>query len=154
MIAYRPAEAADVAWIGPRLRPADVAEVAASSGIPAARGLALSHAASSMAITAEADGEPAAMFGVVPGSALLGEAVIWMLATPAADRQARAWLREAPQWIALLGDGWRVLRNHVDVRNRASVRWLVRMGFRLEPAVPFGVEGRPFYPFWKEVGHV
>lgn len=153
-VTYRPALPDDAMWLAPRLRAADVAEIWAASGQRPDVALARSLDMSAVAVCAEVAGEPAAIFGVVPLSPMAGEAAPWMLATDAADRHARAWLKEAPQWLTLLGDGWSVLRNHVDARNVASIRWLRRMGFEIAPAVAWGWAGAPFHPFKMEVRHV
>lgn len=148
---YVPAEPAHAEWLAPRLRAADRAEVLAALGLPPEVALPISLRASSVAVTAMVGGEPVAIFGVCPANLLAGEGLVWMLGSDAVVRQGRALLREAPQWLALIGDGYRLLRNHVDARNTRAVRWLRRMGFSLAPAVPFGVAGLPFHPFWRAV---
>lgn len=147
MIRYRPGTLDDALALAPRLRPADRAECWAAFGLPVGQTLRRSVEASTVLIAAEADGELAALFGLVPVNALEGEGAPWMLATSEADRHARAWLREAPQWLRLIGDGWSVLRNHVDARNGASIRWLRRMGFHVGEAAPWGWAGLPFRQF-------
>ncbi len=148
---YVPAEPAHAEWLAPRLRATDRAEVQAALGLPPEVALPISLRASSMAVTALVRGEPGAIFGICPANLLAGEGLVWMLGSDEVERQARAMLREAPQWLALIGDGYRLLRNHVDARNTRAVRWLRRMGVAIGQAVPFGVAGLPFHPFWRGV---
>lgn len=154
MITYRPGTLEDVAWIAPRMRAPDVAEVWAASGLTPEVSLRRSVEVSTVTVCAEVDGEPAGLFGLAPISVLAGEAAPWMLATDVADQHARAWLRDARQWLVLIGDGWRVLRNHVDARNTRSQRWLRRMGFEVGEPTAWGYAGLPFREFRMEVGHV
>lgn len=158
MITYRGGTLEDAEWLAPRLRDADRAECWAAQGLPAATTLRRSVEASSVLIAAEVDGELAALFGIAPLGVMAGHGAPWMLATPLADQHARAWLRDAPQWLRLIGDGWSVLRNHVDARNARSVRWLRRMGFKVGQAAPWGWAGLPFHPFEMTIagsaGHV
>lgn len=156
-ITYRPATLADARDLAPRLRAADAEEVWAATGRSARDVLTASVRTSSLCIAAEVDGRCEGLFGVVPISPLSGEAGVWMLASDVADQHARAWLVEAPQWLVLLSDGWLVLRNRVDARNKRSIRWLRRMGFEVGPAEPWGWAGQPFREFRmdvKELAHV
>ncbi len=150
-ISYAIATPQDAAWLGSRLRPADVAEVKAAIGLTPERAVEVSFRASTCAVTALWNGEPAGMFGIVPVSTLDGVGAPWMLGTDRADMLAREWLVEAPQWLKLLGDGYFVLRNWVDARNVRSIVWLRRMGFKIEKAEPWGTAGLPFHRFERRV---
>ena len=157
MIEYRPGTLEDARDLAPRLRAADAEEVWAATGLPARVAMEASVRASTACVAAVVDGRCEGLFGVVPVSPLAGEAAVWMLASDVADQHARAWLVEAPQWLTLLGDGWAVLRNRVDARNKRSIRWLRRMGFEVGPAEPWGWAGQPFREFRmdvKEMAHV
>lgn len=154
MITYRGGTMADAEWLAPRLRAADRAECWAAQGLAAEVTLRRSVEASSVLIAAEVDGELAALFGIAPVGVMAGHGAPWMLATPLADQHGRAWLRDAPQWLTLIGDGWSVLRNCVDARNLRSIRWLRRMGFEVGKAAPWGWAGLPFHPFEMRLGGV
>jgi hypothetical protein len=150
-LTYVCALAEHASHIAPRLRGADVQEVAAYAGVAPLRALCLSMRASSLAVTAVWDGEPVGMFGVVPVSTVDGIGAPWMLGTPRVDRLAREWLIEAPQWLTMLGDGYFVLRNWVDARNVRSIAWLRRMGFSVAKPEPYGAAGLPFRRFERNV---
>ena len=139
------------AYIAARLRAADREEVRASHGIPPELALQVSLRASTTAVCGLVDGEPAGIFGVVNVDTLQGVGAPWMLGTDKVDSLAREWLREAPQWLALLSDGYLLLRNWVDARNVKSIRWLRRLGFDVRPAEPRGVFGLAFHPFERRV---
>ena len=151
MICYRPAELSDVAWLAPRLRAADAAEALAASGLAPEAALRASLRCSARAITAEVQGQPAAIFGVAPAAIMSGEGRVWMLGTDAVQRHARALLVDAPLWLDELAQGFRRLGNVVDARHGHSIRWLRRLGFQFGHAAPAGPFGLPFLPFWKEV---
>ena len=66
----------------------------------------------------------------------------------------RAFLRQSRIFVGLMLQTWSELANHVDARNRQSVRWLSRLGFTIGPAEPYGARGLPFHPFSMRRGHV
>lgn len=138
-----------IEYIAENLRTADREEGFATFGHRRhLDGIRLSLAASDdvvMGVTAY--GEPAALIGVSTVSALYNIGCPWMLATDAAYRYSRAFIECGRAYTrAMLGE-YEALENHVDARNTKSVAWLQRMGYRIEPAEPFGVFGMPFHPF-------
>lgn len=148
-LVVRPALFEDVAVLAPRLRAADVAEVAASSGRTPAEALRVGLQMG-RAWTVFLGGEPVAMYGFAVVSLAGGTASPWLLGTEAVSehpwvfgRQARrvvdAWLQIFPR-----------MQNFVDARHTAAVRWLEWLGFTLEPARPHGVLGLPFHRFTME----
>lgn len=143
----RPATVADAAAIAPRLRQADVDECDALVGPGRVLEMARATvAASPLALAWEHDGEVIALFGVA-GTLLDTTGTPWMIGTPLLDRQGRALIHLAPSYIRQMLELFPNLINVVDVRNTRSIRWLKRMGFDFQPAVPVGPAGAPFYPF-------
>jgi hypothetical protein len=158
-IRIRFAEARDVARLAAVLRAGDRAEIAAASGLDPREALAHALRLSSHAWFAEtAEGTPLALWGVgeIAGAAHnLAERADsavgcpWLLASAAFDELPPR--RVARLSRRLLGDllaHYPRLENHVDARHRTAVRWLAWLGFVLEPASPWGFEGRPFHRFW------
>lgn len=139
-------------------RPADVAELSASSGATPLEAMLRGMDRTAEPLTAIYDGEPACMFGVTPFSALGGMGAVWMigsqvLARPGAQRDL---LRLSAPVVAYMQDQYpRLLYNFVDQRNRQAIRWLRWLGFTFGDPMPYGIEGRPFLPFSRSgVTHV
>lgn len=142
-----PAAMDHVAPIAARMRPADVAEVLASSGKSPHGGLMFSLTGSAQAWTAIIDGQPEVMFGVADLNVLTGLGAPWLLGTDAVERNYRQFLRRSLRWREQLSERYDVLRNFVDDRNEVSKRWLAWMGFTLFDPIPVGVNGEMFRMF-------
>lgn len=142
-----PAAMDHVAPIAERMRPADVAEVLASSGKSPYEALMFSLTGSAQAWTAALDGQPEVMFGVADLNILTGLGAPWLLGTDAVERNYRQFLRRSLSWREQLSERYSVLRNFVDDRNEVSKRWLSWMGFTLFDPIPVGVNGEMFRMF-------
>ena len=129
------------------LRDADAAEVFASHGLDARTACRLSVVQSIEAWAGLADGEPVCLFGVAPVSLVDGEFSPWMLGAKALDRHAGAFLRRNRAMVRRWRRTYPVLFNQVDARNRASIRWLRWLGFKIGPQHPAGILGLPFHTF-------
>ena len=77
------------------------------------------------------DGKPAAVFGVV-SSSLIGLAKIWLITTPAVEREPVAFLRNSKAFTRALFEEHGMLIGTVDKDFPKSRRWLEWLGF-----VPF-----------------
>lgn len=140
-----PASAAHVRTIARRMRQADRDEVFAASGRSPVSALTFSLRKSSHAWTAIIDGVPEVMFGVGDLNVLAGVGAPWLLGTDAVERHYVAFLRRSVGFRDQLLRRYAVLKNYVDVRNRASIRWLRWLGFTLSDPVEFrGHEFRLF----------
>lgn len=132
-----PARPIHIRHIARHMRRADVEEVKAARGLSPAKALALSLRKSARAWTIIADGRPIAMFGVGDVNILAGVGSPWMLGTPEIERHVMIFLRNCPYWVGQLLEGYTVLRNCVDDRNRLSIRWLKWLGFKVGEPVAF-----------------
>lgn len=136
-------------FIAANMRPADAEEVYATSGQRDL--LAALHrcvaASSSAAMVISAYGVPMAVGGVSTLSVIYNTGSPWLLATPEMDRHARALIRYGRAYTASMLGQYERLENHVDVRNRKSVAWLQRLGYRMEAPAPYGAFGLPFHKF-------
>ena len=148
-LTVRQADEADAADLAPRLRAADLAEIAAASGRPPLEALLDGVAWSADPHAVVEAGSPIALFGVVDQGDGVGSP--WLLGS---DRVAANWFTFA----RLSRDGfervrapWSRLTNAVDDRNALHKRWLSWLGFefvRLEPR--YGVAELPFWIFeWR-----
>lgn len=144
---FRPATVADAVAIVPHLRQADIDECDALVGEGQVLEMATATVASSIIAYAwEHDGRLIGLFGCA-GNLLDDAGTPWMIGTDAIEKQGRALIRIAPRYIQQMKSLFPQLANVVDVRNRRSINWLKRMGFRFHPATPLGPQGLPFYPF-------
>jgi hypothetical protein len=147
LIEIVPAAMDHVAPIAARMRPADVAEVLASSNRLPHEALMFSLSRSSICWTALVDHRPEVMFGVADLNVLTGLGAPWLLGTDAVERNYRLFLRQSLSWREQLSQRYAVLRNFVDDRNEVSKRWLAWMGFTLFDPIPVGVNGEMFRMF-------
>jgi hypothetical protein len=130
MIEVVPATVEHARAMAPNLRAADLAEVVALTNMPVAEVLIESVAMSNHAFTVLEDGEPIAMAGVGPWESVLsGIGHAWMLGTDGVTRNKKRLLRESRARMPELMEGYGSIRNVVDGRYEASLRWLRWLGF-------------------------
>ena len=124
--------------IAAHMRQADRDEVAASHGITplAAMEMSLRRSRRAWTIMSPA-GVPVGMFGVGDTNILAGVGSPWLLGTDELPRHAIIFLRQCPYWVGQLLEGYTVLRNCVDDRNKLSIRWLKWLGFDVGKPVAF-----------------
>lgn len=132
----------DVHWLQGRLRDADMAELMAQSADPTAalvHGFFRSHPKCQTVVV---DGEPAAMFGVVPG---LDPEVgaIWLLGSSKLLKSQLWFLRNCKRELNKIISGYELVHNVVHEDNEVHIRWLRWMGFSFLRHVP------PFHEFAK-----
>ena len=148
---------ADIGFVVDNLRPADRAEIAASTGAlnPA---LVVSEAVrlSVPSITLLAPtGEPVGLAGVVPADAGNSLGIIWMVGTVGIETYRRPFLRHSRVLSEWLNSKYDVLANVVDARNTVHIRWLEWCGFTfINRHEQYGVEQRPFLEFVRIPNHV
>lgn len=148
-VEIRTASPADIEALAPNLRPDDVAEIRAASGLAPDVALRRSFALSTHVWAARHDADGVvALWGVGPLSLSAGRGCPWLLASPVFDRFGRQIVGLSRPLLARMQAAYPRLENHVDARNRRAVRWLGWLGFVVEPPAPWGVEGLPFHRFW------
>jgi RimJ/RimL family protein N-acetyltransferase len=97
-------------------------------------------------LDADEDDRPLAMAGVFSRSIIGGVGVAWLLPTPDAYRNRRAFWLSSKAVVAYLRHEYYRIEGHVDVRFEASQRWLRRLGFTIM-GEPYDFEGRRYTPF-------
>lgn len=136
------------------LRQADRDEVLASAG-DVERTVLESPKHSNWTLTFLVNGEIACVMGLAPLDGLLGtRGVPWLLGTDVLDRHPGALMKTCPRYIAGMLGSYPHLLNFVDARNTRSIRWLKRLGFKIYPAVPYGVSQLPFHLFEMKASYV
>lgn len=148
-----PASRSDADSLGDRLRAADVEEIRAASGLAPAEALRRSYELSSHVwavreFSSLPIAPPIALWGVGPLSLVEGRGCPWLLATDAFEGLGPDIARLSRPLMAAMRDLYPHLENRVDARHTRAVRWLSWLGFTIDPAKAWGVEGRPFHRFW------
>jgi len=137
--------------MAPKLRAADVEEIAALTEVPPLPTLMESMRGSLRSYTVLVDGDPTIMFGVAvhPDDAECG--VPWLLATDGLRRIRREVLRFGPPVADKAFEGFKRLCNITSGSNTVAHRWLAGLGFELGPLMPgAGRNGEDLLFFSKE----
>jgi hypothetical protein len=134
------------------MRQADVAELNALAITDFVERIKLSVKISTICRTATVNGELACIFGVTPLNLTTG--IPWMLGTDIVTKHQRVLMRLCRPYIQDMLLAYSHLLNYVHAENQAAKRWLKRMGFVLQPAVPYGELGSPFHRFDMRANHV
>lgn len=150
-ILVRSVEPGDAEDLAPRLRQADLDEIAAAGAPDPLKALRESAALSTSSWTVEIDDEVAVMMGVCPISMLNGIGSPWLLGSDAVTRHAGAFIKQTLVYIPLMLEAYPHLFNVVDVRNTKAIRWLKRAGFTLGDPITHGPHNMQFHPFEMKV---
>lgn len=138
----------DIVELASCLRRADLAEVVALGRVPAAALADGIRTAREAWTIRDAEGRIICMAGVSPYSLIGNTGVPWLLGTELVDRHKRAFMvetrRVVTRWLTMFD----VLRNVVDARYVAALRWLDWLGFEFGP--PFVLAHGVFRRVWKE----
>ena len=137
----------DVHHVASHVRDGDRREVWAAANVSPHHSLARSVSVSDYARVVKFHGEPCAIFGLAchprAGSP-------WLLGTSLALTIPFQFLRIGRPAVAHMLSLRPYLINFVHTDNHASKRWLSRLGFVIEPAARYGVEGERFHRFTME----
>lgn len=147
------ASRSDADSLGVRLRAVDVEEIRAASGLAPLEALRRSYDLSTHVWAVRARGEeaaapPIALWGIGPLSLVEGRGCPWLLASDAFETLGLDVARLSRPLVAEMRNLYPRLENRVDARHLKAVRWLSWLGFAIDPARAWGVEGRPFHRFW------
>ena len=136
-----------VVFVASNMREGDVNELLAVGTTPL-RSLIHGFKKSDRCMTLMVDGIPAAIFGITPMGMLSGKGSPWLLGTEDIFKVSRKFLKGSKGIVQEWADRYKLLLNYVDVRNKQSIRWLEWLGFSIVAAVPIGVNGEMFHPFY------
>lgn len=130
------------------MRPADRAELEAVRGWSAEEELLYGVANAEKCRACVVDGRVLAIFGDTRHDQYIG--LPWMVSTHWIEKYPRQFLSECRGVIEDMRSRHRYLLNFADVRNELAVKWLKSLGFDFHAAIPYGINGEPFYPFEME----
>lgn len=144
------ASRSDADSLGTRLRATDVEEIRAASGLAPLEALRRSYDLSThvWAVRAQPISPPIALWGVGPLSLIEGKGCPWLLASDTFETLGLDIARQSRPLLARMRNLYPRLENRVDARHTKAVRWLSWLGFAIDPAMAWGVEGQPFHRFW------
>jgi len=148
-VAYYPAGPEHVDAVLAELRPQDHEELLASGGPDIRgtllRGLTMSDEAM---VAIDVYGRTLCVFGICPVNLMSDEAAPWLIGTVHLEQHTATLARVGRMYVRRWAAVYRRLSNHVDARNKWSIVWLKRIGFKMDKAQPFGVAQMPFHRFW------
>lgn len=133
--------------LAPEVRQADADEVWAAEHKTPEQALLHGVADSSDPRAGLVNGRVVCVFGVGQLTLASDWGIPWMLASAEVEQHARAFLRMNIAYVREIRSQYRMLLNYVDARNIMAVRWLRWLGFRVKPAVPYGIDELPFHLF-------
>ena len=139
----------DIKYISDNLRENDIKEIWASDNILPLDALAEGFN-ESIACWTISNGNPIAMFGIVPETVLGNKACVWLLATDGISDIRRRFARRSREFIKTLHEWYPYLYNYVDDRNKDSIAWLKFCGAKINEPEEYGVERMPFRYFYFE----
>lgn len=141
-------------FIAARMRRADVVEVMAAGRRSPREAVLKSVELSDRCSVALINGEPCAVFGLVIANVVTGWGVPWLLGTDLIDRHKKLFVEHTRTGVREMLEICPILINYVHAENLKSIRWLKTMGFTVEAAEPFGVDGELFHKFHLESENV
>jgi len=147
VVEYRPAVPDDAVRLIADIRPADRLELEATAARPLVDTVLESLALSDEPLAAESDGRLLCLLGIAPFQLLSDIGVPWLIGTNALRAKRKTLLAEGRRFVSFVSPQYPRLANMVDARNTESVGWLRRLGFAIDPPVPFGPYGLPFHRF-------
>jgi len=136
--------------MAPRMRQVDVDEAWAAAHYKPLKALMVSCLVSRDPMAFLADGKTMWMFGVGQRSPFSSIGRPWMLAADGLEGHSRVFLRMSVNYVKEIVTWYDRLENHVDARNKNTVKWLKWLGYVVEEPEPFGAEGLPFHFFHME----
>lgn len=148
IIRIRQSHPIDVYHISNNMRKSDRDEIWASNKITGLQALDFGMKYSSICFSAERNGNPMAMFGVVPFPEHGEIASVWMLGTDDLDKSWLTLGKKSKKIVNYFLRFYPVLFNYVDVRNEKTIAWLEWLGAEFDAPKPHGALGLNFRYFY------
>ena len=139
---YRPATVGDAVRVANDLRPEDLQELEGLGHDRLAIPFSVLASDAPVAFYAK-DGTLAGVAGIVPDPDP-GVGIIWMLCTPAVQKEPINFVKQAKHWLAEEASNYRLLWNLADARNHLHHKLLKMLGFKAIRSVPSGPHGLPY----------
>jgi hypothetical protein len=148
----RPANMEDMVALAPYLRKEDRQEIQAAVGLEPLEALTIALEVSEKTMVALWDGVPFCAFGVRQVPTTPGAGAVWLLGTGKIKALSRTFLRNSRGYFDDLCEGYTIVGNYVDKRNKVHHRWIEWLGLSFVGEVPkYGHEKRRFLAFAKTI---
>lgn len=147
----------DAVSLAPRLRPSDVKEIHAASGVDAEEGLldSISESDWDMCWSAWLDDDAEVMFGCGPLDDNIGLGHIWMLGSDRIYENPRNFMHHCKHYLEVMHSRFPYLTNFVSVEHQSANRWMRKLGFvPVQFTQDYGPIGHPFIQYISEADHV
>lgn len=146
----RPSLEQDAYELAPRLRKADLDEIAAGSGENPLQALIRGYEQSYQPFTIVVEDKVAGIFGAVPLDPQWVVGAVWLLGSDDIFNVRMPFARQSKLWIECVHKPFQILTNWVDERNSVHIRWLKWCGFKfIARCDRYGYRNLPFYEFVK-----
>lgn len=139
------AEAIDCGEMAAKMRDGDRRECLAA-GMSPKRAVWRSYRSSLLTFSALVDGELAAIFGM-GGDMVTDVGEPWLFTTPLVEVSPKWFVRHARALVARMLESKPKLEGYVFADYRQACGLLERIGFTLDPPIPYGRNGTPFRRF-------
>ena len=138
-----------IEYIIKNLRRSDILEAIAVTGGSYDVAVRISVLLSDVCLSGLCEGIPVCLFGVVPASMVERSGRIWLVGTDNIDKYKLTFLRENRRLVKDLLNGYDLLYNYVDCRNKTAIKWLrwLGFGFGFDEPVLYGAHQLPFMRF-------
>lgn len=143
-IRYGTPTADEVMELACRLKPDDVHEIYAACGMEPEDAMRSMLESGTNMHGAYIDGRLEVLFGVNANGYRDGTAAVWMVSSDVLYRHGKTLVSYGRRWLDWQQRRYGTLFNFVDARAGRTLRWLERIGFRLQYVPSFGVHGLPF----------
>lgn len=156
MLTIRQATPADINDLLPKIREADKREIVAATGNTAACELQKAFEREGRKYAALAPcGEIIALFGIAQTRGLSRIGSPWLIASDTIMQHKREFLKTSKAFFPQLREGYHILINMVDARNKLSIKWLGWLGFTVKNVKPYGPFDMPFHEFeWSHIDDI
>ena len=124
---YRAATVKDALGVVANIRPEDKREIEGLGHNPIALVWCIDASTSPVAFFNK-EGELAGVAGIVPDPRP-GVGQVWMICTPALEKNPHTFVRQAKKWLAQAGKDYQMLWNQMDARNVYHHKLVKLLGF-------------------------
>jgi hypothetical protein len=145
-LVIKPTVREDCIKLAETLRKEDLEEISHASGLAPQESLLYSLAVSERCYTVWFEDEIVLIFGCGGVEEMYG--CPWMLASDRLLDVKRDFVRDCRRIVDAMLIRFRYLENYVWAGNKIHIHWLKWLGFTIEPATPFGINGEPFHKFY------
>lgn len=145
-VEFKKPEKSALSYICYHMKDSDLEELEAAGVDP--RDVLLGDLNSDLSTMVYLNNEPCAVFGLRFDGLLSNSGIPWMLSTGLAIEDKKLFLQVSRRVINEMKLIRPNLYNHVYHKNIATIRWLEKLGFTIEPCHNHPITGELFRKFW------